>query len=815
MTSQFKSLNRTVRFKFEEDQPLSDEQVILAERVLEFFKTPSNKPKTIQLIAQPQSGKTNTVINIIAKIHQSVTNNECLHLGDKNSGECNLYYFQPSDNQLKGQVIDRFKDLRYDDVRSGRERKFPELRGGTIKKGTEVITPTNISGIEAELSEDISACRAAGDTMIFIHDESHHSLGNLQVCDSEELKSNKKELAKLTNFFRDNQIMLGSDHDSINLVHSNTNLTEVNPNYSNEIYINISASPADVMKYMKTCDEKNETPFVQCYYLKPHVKYLSFKEIAAQKRFKQCFEIFNKSEDNISRFMISVVCQNLLLSKPGCLIVRLKKADVLDRIRDRLRTYNSNPEILNSDLTEFLDPVFNTPDNIEMIKENLKKLSVENFECGASSGLLDDLKNIEKKYPLKSDKIIKKMKTENERQNARIQNSINQSKIAEEEKPLFKKYQGKNVPIATMDFFMKDEAYQQGEYRILCITNSFLQGKTFNSLDNVRGWFDRDRDEESNNAFTIQSIGRNCGPYLYKNYTYPIWTNINEIDRMINLYEILEDVQNTDSQGRVKTEVFNHPAMRMTSTNVRPFTKTEQRKYYLNNHMNRTVSTDQWEADFFSSKSDAEIWITQQLLKQYPDNVHDPVSFDENAHGISVAKNNANNVMEHMTTGALGHYRKTGKKYGLIHLDNYNDHANPDERTKRIDVWNNTINNKNSIFYNKQGWYIAFIERNSQEQEKYNALMNKEKQTKSTSGWQFGNIDGIDNETIIEQFGNIDAIDNETIIEKIAILTQKIEDLETDLNHLKIEDPTNKIIKEFEKRFNQISAELNLLKNNK
>ena len=288
--SQYK-INK-VRLDFENTQPLSDDQILVSNSVLEIFETPSDMPKTIQLIAQPQSGKTNTVINMVALIHLSSM---------LKGVPCNMYYFQPSDNELKSQVNKRFNiRYEYNGNNGTRTSKIPvpnPING--------VHTPTNITGLAEDDSQStpprigttnsIENARNHGDAMIFIHDESHHSIGEKSMSPAEKVKK-KNELAKLTNFFKENHIMFGSEHESLALIHSfnNTELYQINENHNNEIYINISASPADLMKYNALCVENNLTPFVKCFYLKPHANYLSFKDIKMKNRFKSCFEINNK-----------------------------------------------------------------------------------------------------------------------------------------------------------------------------------------------------------------------------------------------------------------------------------------------------------------------------------------------------------------------------------------------------------------------------------------------------------------------------------------------------------------------------------------
>ena len=80
----------------------------------------------------------------------------------------------------------------------------------------------------------------------------------------------------------------------------------------------------------------------------------------------------------------------------------------------------------------------------------------------------------------------------------------------------------------------------QPEIPTICIiTDSYLQGKTFDNVEYIRGWFDRSCDS-STQSFTVQSVGRNCG-YKRKQYSYPIWANMNDVKAAINFYKKAEE----------------------------------------------------------------------------------------------------------------------------------------------------------------------------------------------------------------------------------------------------------------------------------
>lgn len=656
-----------IRFGFENTQPLSHEQIVVSNHILHTLKTGSKAPKSVQLISQPQAGKTNTILNIVGLIDD--------YSLSRQSPKTSVLYFQPSDNELKDQLTDRFshptKSIYWNKANPDDRRPLPV-------KGFKIYTPSNIKGQAKALKEEIKNQRRMNYNLICIHDESHRDLGT----------SNRP--ANLPEFYADNQIML-TGMNIQNVDHYLAN----NKNHNNEIYINISASPASFIEYMKKAQQLN-LPQFQTYYLKPHSNYLSFKDIAKQNRFKEGFEILNKKTDNVDRFMVEVVCQGLLLSEPGCLIVRLNPTSrsTVSIVREKVQNYCKYPELLISALDQYLDPALNTAVNIEKIQANLTKVNALLFSCNGDERLSVAIEELDNNFPVKSDDELSAIDDAEELEHELTKNEYNKNIRQPQEIQLVSGCHNVDLKIDNMDYFLKDEMYQKGEYRILFIMNSFLQGKTLYSLNKVRGWFDRFNDNEyHNNAFTIQSIGRNCGPYKNKNYTYPIWTNVNEINRIIDIFDTLDD--HTDQFGLVDPAAWLTSSLILTGTYTKELSKKARKEIFQQFNI-KTFSSFDYEAEIFSSQADAEAFITQQM--QFHKNIT-PHNFIT----ASVYNNDINDVIEDVLKGNYSRYRKTGYDWGLIHLDQ----ANPNH----TDSWHDSLNNSDSPLFNKHGYFIAYLRR--------------------------------------------------------------------------------------------------------
>jgi len=75
--------------------------------------------------------------------------------------------------------------------------------------------------------------------------------------------------------------------------------------------------------------------------------------------------------------------------------------------------------------------------------------------------------------------------------------------------------------------------------KVVClIIGSYLQGKTFEDMSNIGGWWDR-ASVSSHETFTAQSAGRNCG-YGKTGYTYPVCINPDHVDNIIDFYDTAE-----------------------------------------------------------------------------------------------------------------------------------------------------------------------------------------------------------------------------------------------------------------------------------
>ena len=109
-TSNHKNINyeKPVKNKVENDieclfeHPLSDDQILLSKSIFENTFKSIKTPKLVQIISQPQAGKTNTILNILALIGNYSHNNPKF-----DARGFLTVFFQPSDNVLKEQLEDR------------------------------------------------------------------------------------------------------------------------------------------------------------------------------------------------------------------------------------------------------------------------------------------------------------------------------------------------------------------------------------------------------------------------------------------------------------------------------------------------------------------------------------------------------------------------------------------------------------------------------------------------------------------------------------------------------------------------------------
>jgi len=390
--------------------------------------------------------------------------------------------------------------------------------------------------------------------------------------------------------------------------------------------------------------------YIDTYYLKPHNNYLSFKDIHDQGRFKKGFNLNDKN--NNFDFIKLIICDSFLKGEEGCLIVRIENKNIFLKLRDELNECIKNPIILQEKL-----------ENLNLLQEDFKKI----------------LKNFQKlKTYLFSSNGIE----------------------MDEEKKLLNDHD--NFKIKNMNYFLENKSE---DYKILFIMDSFLQGKTLN-LDNVRGWFERyNENPYNNNAFTIQSVGRNCGNYKNKNYEYPIWVNLDEIRHIINFYDIVSEHVETD--GRISSRLWNNINNKISNVFItNTYTKEKSQKKKIKEFEKLYVNefnSYKYEADCFSSYDEAIYFIDQKL---------NDANINRNNQNISVSKvseNNVNNVIGDIILKSYGRYSKTtsssgGYQWGIIHIDDLNQN--------HFKSWNEyVLNDKNSILFNKKDYYISYVTR--------------------------------------------------------------------------------------------------------
>ncbi len=106
-----------------------------------------------------------------------------------------------------------------------------------------------------------------------------------------------------------------------------------------------------------------------------------------------------------------------------------------------------------------------------------------------------------------------------------------------------KKYESNQNNISDLD---SDIQNPTNEYHVCIIIQSYLQGKTFETTDNIRFWFDTFDKKGENDVFVAQSVGRNCGYGKEKN-TYPIWTDLEAIEKYIKFNQIMSLIEENPS----------------------------------------------------------------------------------------------------------------------------------------------------------------------------------------------------------------------------------------------------------------------------
>lgn len=663
------NLQNELSYSFEEKHSLSSDQVNISKEILKMFKD-AKTPRLIQLISQPQAGKTNTILNICGLIDNFSKNNNIKR------EKAVILYFQPSDNALKKQLQDRFTSAEYWD------KNLPysdDISCQLIDDDRfEIYTPANIKGQANDLIHKLEIKRKHKRNIVFIHDESHRDI------DGEDKDKNKAS-AKLPDFYKKNQIFL--------IPINRQEYDEKNNNKMNEIYINISASPSSFIEYMK----EDKLGSYTSYYLKNHDNYLSFNDIHAQGRFKKGFSL---TESTVDQFIIKIICENFLLQKPGCFVTRIGKKgknDIKKMIETKINEYIKNPQLLQTHLNKYLHHDNCSMENISTILNNIKKLRMILFSSNGEKCIkdeIDEIKNTEFK--------------------------------------LVNDWQYNNLKIEDMEYFLSDKN-QNEDFKLLFIMESFLQGKTL-ELNNVRGWFDRYHENPyHNNAFTIQSVGRNCGPYKNKKYTYPIWVNLEEIRHIINFYNEIES--SIDEKGLIDNDMWkneeNKGKLSITNTYVKDVSKRKLNEQFLS-QCSKDFNSYVYEAEIFNSKELAINWLKEKYASVNLDlenlcvtalnaiseksngNNKKYSSYDINdfsSFSTSVSVHKTKNAINDILLKNYGRYSKTSSStgfiFGIIHIDN------PSLNPEYISSWNDFVlnNNSDSILTGLQNHYVVYTTR--------------------------------------------------------------------------------------------------------
>jgi len=97
-----------------------------------------------------------------------------------------------------------------------------------------------------------------------------------------------------------------------------------------------------------------------------------------------------------------------------------------------------------------------------------------------------------------------------------------------------KTYHSDYKNIAQLDEDLKSSP---NKHTFCLIVGSYLQGKTFDDMKYVRGWWER-VNKTTTHTFTAQSAGRNCGYNNRDTYNYPISLHMEQFDDIIKFYDL-------------------------------------------------------------------------------------------------------------------------------------------------------------------------------------------------------------------------------------------------------------------------------------
>lgn len=244
-----------------------------------------------------------------------------------------------------------------------------------------------------------------------------------------------------------------------------------------------------------------------------------------------------------------------------------------------------------------------------------------------------------------------------------------------------------------------DETIQKetNKHHICVIIDSYLQGKTFESLKNIRFWFDTYDKSGNNDAFVAQSVGRNCG-YNGKNTKYPIFTDIKTIDNLIKFYDLIKNIDHNEKN------ILDIP----------PITGS----YIKINVKETNNSKTNWIIVCHDSLEERNNCINLKNKLGYdPSELSDGLTLSKNAND-PIIKNILNKSFKHLGgSRTIKRFKEQGKTSPIyqkhvntIFFDNPNINNKED-----IEYWNKyVINNENEEFEinlsNYQNKYITFFE---------------------------------------------------------------------------------------------------------
>ena len=697
------------------DYALSTGQLMVSKGIFDIFKTP-NLIKTVQLISQPQVGKTGTILHALAEIKIYVQEK----YPDK---KFRIVFVQPADTELKQQLIDRLKKFKFKNPKTNKFECLEDYEGTAeplIITTADLARRKNEENIKSiQLASKIENWRDNQDVIIFVHDESHRDCGEDGTYDK---------------FFNEQNVYFWGTNEG-QVLHNNC---------EHELYLKISASASSFLRNAKLT--KKHPPI--SLYLEPNPSYVSFNELIANDRIKEGFKI--KTKEEIRNFVIKCLCEDFLINEPGCFIVRLgqnkKRSDtessgIFQKIQQDIEYLEKNKNVLKQILT---DTTNLNAMQINTVLDNFGKLKTFLFMAqGKSSPMFKNHGDVfikdqqEEEIKFKKYDDIKKKNIENKQ--AELINSILPT--------------NNTLEIGMMRYFLKDHV-QNNDFKVLFIVNSFLQGKTLN-LDNVKGWFERCSEENAvNDAFTIQSIGRNCGNHNDKKYSYSIWTNPELIERLADHYNSI--VVSTD---RLTCRISSYDNITdISSTYVKSFSTQAQNKKNFKIQNPNSLNTFEFDVKVCQTKDEAMAAIQNQFqnyqfdlaeisyyvlnetkhvdyLKKFKTkeqqtlNPFVPVDknsftlqnfFNRNTYAAKISDQTSKDPIKIINEGKYARFCHTsgatrnfdenfpdGFRYGIIELDKPVAN-NPEFEKSWIDTMEKDLNHP---LYQKQGHFIAYFPR--------------------------------------------------------------------------------------------------------